>query len=258
MSATAISVYAANNYGCCEGEKPTPAAGVNILRISATIIIILSIISIGVDLGVYTYVSNVKIGAFWVGIIALPASLMALYPNKRSLVISICVFASIAVIVGIIGSIVDGVGALVVSNIKTCANAAGKVWGDAHNLNAGICILAYGNQHDLVCTDNSSCLFYDGRTNGDDIMKTFKSMLQAAVVFNVIVTILTFYLSIVTCVNLCGCCVSQCGDSNAIPTADVRLDPISPNNAEPVKAIYGEVIRANHPQNRGVVLNAVL
>jgi len=242
MSATATPIQAdSSNYGPCNGEKPTPAKAVNVLRITGIVLLILSVISIGIDIGVYTYLTNPKIGAFWIAVITIPAALLALHPIKKSIVTSVCVLTSIGCVVGLIGSIVDGIGASIVSNLKTCYTKSGKVYGDTNNFYAAICSINYLQYHDIVCTDNTSCLFYDGRSNGDDIMITYKGLLQAAVAFNVIITIVVFILSIFSCVNLCNCCTNQCGDSDAVPTVDVPMDPIAPTpvvaTVEPLQAV---------------------
>lgn len=143
------------------------------------------------------------------GVVALPTGFLALYAFNRAYVISSVVFGCLAVVVGVFGSVVDGMAAAVISNIKVCFNQAGVTWGDSTDLNGVICYIVYGYQHDLVCTDDNSCLFYDGKKNGRDIMITYKFLLQLAFVFDIAVTTIVFLLIIISCINLC--CPHQFG-----------------------------------------------
>ena len=136
-------------------------------------VVLIGIISLGIDLRLYTVLSNPKIGSFYISIPCFIVAICAFLRNHRAATISISVFGIIGCIFGIIGSIVDGVAAQVLGSLVTCINKNGDVYGSENEANKEtITICNFGLSvyeiNDITCVTDvrDICYFYDGTVDG--------------------------------------------------------------------------------------------
>lgn len=182
-----------------------PAKATLALRITGGIVLIASIIQFGIDISVYRSLTSPKLGAFWSAIITFVTCVFAVLSSNRGITITAMVFSIIAVIVGIIGCIVDGLANSIISLLVACVSNTGTVSGDA---NSGVFSDCFGFSDDCSCIQDNgnTCFFYNGgiaASNCDNILTTYTRNLHGAIAFDLIATIGVFVVSIITCVAVC-------------------------------------------------------
>ena len=82
---------------------------------------------------------------------------------------------------------------------------------------------SYVTSHDLVCTSQSqnSCFFYEGTTDGDFILTTYRQSVAAAISFDAILTVFIFALLIISSIVIC--CPSCMGETEEIVVAEATM-----------------------------------
>lgn len=161
----------------------------------------------------------------------------------RPVVITGLVFSIFAIIISIVGAIVDGISAAVIGGENACYNTnTGKTYGsdsDVYELSG--CTSFFYDHYDsqCICTDGSSCFAYD-LTSGENcgsIYTTYYGLLSASTAFLVVLVILSFVYSIFTCIA-CN------GSSDAAPPAAAPAPVVvqlAPNPAAPQQQQYAPV-----------------
>jgi len=169
-------------------------------------------------MAVYRSLDSPKLGAWWSAIIIIITTILSLISNSRGVVIAAMVFGIIAVIVGIIGCAVDGIGNSIVNSLTACVSDTGVVSGDSGSFVAIYCT-GFTDSCACIQTNNvDTCFLYNGGLAADDcdnILTVYTSRLHGAVAFDIIATLGVFVISILTCVTIC--CPQSLG--GAQPTA---------------------------------------
>lgn len=139
----------------------------------------------------------------------------------RGVVLAACILASIGSVVGVIGSIVDGIASAVLDSLVACVSSTGIVSGDTSNYDDLYYSCYYSSyyNHDCSCSspDSYTCYFYDGPlavAGCDNILVKYTESLKAAVAFDVLATIAVFAFSVITCISLCA--VSSSGTKTTV------------------------------------------
>lgn len=174
------------------------------------------------------------------GVLAIIVGVLGLWAANRGVTISITVLGSFAVIVAVIGTIVDGIAAAVIGDLASCLDIkSGEVYGDTDVIYAAAisgCLSSYyynPNELSCICVDRSisSCYDYElADPNGtcEIIFTSYITNLKASTAFGAIVTILSFVISVIACVDGCSTASSQVHDGSVVlqqvPTIVIAQD----------------------------------
>jgi hypothetical protein len=146
----------------------------------------------------------------------------------------------IAVIVGIVGCIVDGIAHSVVSALVACVSSSGQVSGSSSDLDEFGCGFPPSGECYCVQPGDSFCYVYQGgiaASSCDNILEKYTSNLGAAIAFDLLATFSVFALSILTCVSVC------CPGYGQLPK-DVVVGTLAPGAQQQQQPI---IIVANAP-----------
>jgi hypothetical protein len=162
------------------------------------------------------------------------------------------VVSILAVILGFIGCLVDGLNTRLIKTMKACASGPIPssenpiLYGNsAFETAAAQCYEAATQYHDCFCVNTNmqptithqnpnACYIYDGQPNCKHILVNYPQMLTAATAFDVIMLLSVFALSVTTC---CSLCCPKYLPRDASPTS--RAFPSRPTvvNATPAQDI---------------------
>jgi hypothetical protein len=160
--------------------------------------------------------------------------LINLIPLSRCTVGAGCGFSVIAIILLIVGVIIDGITYGGANALDTCGNTnTGEIYGDSANL-PYLISCAVDNHQDCLCIQSSNtdtCYLFnlEAADNCGQILNKYPSLLLASVLFELFLLVTVFIYSVCTCKSVC--CVSaeqQAAAQNTAPPA---------NFAAPVAAV---------------------
>jgi hypothetical protein len=238
-----------------------PAEKQVLLRIFGGVTLLLGFIEFIVDIVLYTDLTAPKLGAWWAALIILVTSGLAVISTSRGVVIAamvlsvslkscdflLLVFISfsiqiIAVIVGVVGCIVDGIANSLVSSLVACISSNGQVSGTssyASELEYG-CGFPPSGECYCVQPGDSFCYIYQGgiaASSCGNILEKYTSNLGASIAFDLLATFSVFALSILTCVSVC------CPGYGQLPK-DVVVGTVAPGVQQQQQPV---IIVANAP-----------
>ena len=213
-------VVVANNDGCCaNNDIRLDSVHSFLLKIGGTFCIIFGIVELGLGGTTYTYLENIKLGAWWCGILTIVAGCFAAAAYNRGFVVAACVLASISTVITFGGAIADGISAEYYQRLTACASI------DAVTLiefNYGLPEdYDYANecQKKLSFVPNGCyCVSKGGKEcrqltlsqfatknqqNCGNILGNYANTLSASTAFCVACLIMVFFISILTCTLLC-------------------------------------------------------
>jgi hypothetical protein len=213
-------IVVANNDGCCaNNDIRLDSVHSFLLKIGGTFCIIFGIIELGLGGTTYTYLENIKLGAWWCGILTIIAGCFAAAAYNRGFVVAACVLASISTVITLGGAIADGISAEYYQRLTACASI------DAVTLlefNYGLPEdYDYANdcQKKLSFVPNGCyCVSKGGKEckqltlsqfatknqqNCGNILGNYANTLSASTAFCVACLIMVFFISILTCTLLC-------------------------------------------------------
>jgi len=213
--------------GCCDNTRQNPPSIINGMRVTGFLLFALSVAEFGVGGKVYGMMTNVKLGAWWGGILGALAGIFGIVAVPHGMIISAIVFGSFALVVAAVGSAVDGIAYLVFKSETSCADTSlvkgtydyyngwtltsgtAGLYGDYEANGAVLLTCALANTgYQCVCTDGVTfCGLYDmtsGNTCGD-ILTVYTPLLQASTGLNAVISILAFIVSVIGCAAACNC-----------------------------------------------------
>lgn len=232
-----------------------PAKGVVFIRSVSAFTIVLGIIMMGIDIAVYNYLSNFKVGAWWSAFFIILTGILGSISTNRGIIIACCVVSIIAVIVGIVGSSLDGAANSFIKQLQACSspNAPVTLYGNSdYYSQAGLCAtnnFATGTTFNCACVttaavssgsgasttfDYGNCFNFNfqqsDQTDCNNIMDNYSHLLGAATAFDVLALFSVLMLSILTCRSLCCLESKDLADSlvGSSPTTVIVVD--SPYN----------------------------
>ena len=216
--------------GCCACERGSCTDGIDtitsksqniIIKIFGILTILFSIIEFGVGGTVYSFLTNYDLGAFWVSLIAFFAGFCALGSRNRGWVTGACVLASVSILIAFVGSVRDGIYSPGFLLLTACARGekmatVAEYYGAASDhAAAGMCLMRSGptfvsNGCYCVSSGGSYCGQYTLSSNAmsasmncGNILTTYSNGLAASTAMCVLILILVFCTSIISCVILC-------------------------------------------------------
>jgi hypothetical protein len=192
------------------------------IRIVASVVLVCGIIQLSLDSYVYSSVTEVYLGGWWAGTLAVIVAVLAVFAKSREMVYCTCFLSVVAVLAGVVSCFLDGIGSNVIGSISACASgpntraSASSYPGvgvtlsgdDSDYQGAYDCYADYIHlNNDCVCITkgSSTCYFYNGplpSQSCDLIFHSYSDSIKGAVTMDVIVTVITILLSIVTCTAL--------------------------------------------------------
>lgn len=215
-----IVVSSDNKVGCCDDTNVKHRLA---LRVTGVILFITSIIEFGLGGSVYSTLSDIQLGAWWTGVLALVAAVLSIIAANKGLVVAAIVVASFATIIGIVGSSVDGIAATIINSLVSCGGPSGYFgiqdgqelikngcYG-SDSMTANECYCVDQTDIDRSLTDDDlwdtlSCYKYTLANSADtcDVMlNAYPRTLSASCAFCVFVTVLCFCISIIGCAEQC-------------------------------------------------------
>jgi len=110
--------------GCCDNTRQNPPSIINGMRVTGFLLFCLSVAELGIGGKVYGMLSNVKLGAWWGGILGVITGIFATVAVPHAMIITSIVFGSFGLVVAAVGSAVDGIAYLVFKSEILCGNIA--------------------------------------------------------------------------------------------------------------------------------------
>jgi hypothetical protein len=159
----------------------------------------LSCVQFSINLAGYSQLIEPQAGSWWIGIAAFFPSLFSTFfnDNYRKAGLS-TVFLFCALMIGLICTIGDGLYySHVLRGIQACSNQDGHFYGDSDYFAAAeICQSELSPSRDLACIhrNNERCYYFEGITNGDYLLSTYTSIMEAGFVFDIVLTTSLFLL----------------------------------------------------------------
>jgi hypothetical protein len=209
------------------------------IRITAVLLGVSSLILMIVGGLSYSYVTNVHLGSWWAGLACFLAAMFGAFSgDNRCLVVTSCVLASIAVVVTLIGLIVDSIAAGVIGDLDGCANYPSSTSQVQYYDNGGssttqsyAVACADPGDDECNCVKNSNwgtCYLYQLASGTDcyDVFNEYHSLLSGSASLGAINLVIVLTYSIMTCSSLCGCCPPP--KSNDSPVAETPVVVQSP------------------------------
>eukprot|EP01038_Epipyxis_sp_PR26KG_P016408 gene16408-22373_t len=178
------------------------------MRIFGGILLVLGIVEFGIGGTIYGFLTNVHLGGWWAGILAVVSAILALVSTNRAVVVTGGVFAGIGIIIAIIAAIVDGLSSNVFRAFDGCYNPTnGQTYGD-FNL---FCSTITSTSHNCWCyqtvsaTSSTTCFGYNlaSGDNCDGILTKYAHLLSASTAFCSLIAIILLVYCIFTCVQCC-------------------------------------------------------
>jgi hypothetical protein len=119
---------------------------------------------------VYNFTSNIKIGAWYVGVSAILTSLIGFSAKRSTAFVALYpIMCVVTATMALVGALIDGIGHAVIGYLKACGNNGVDYWGDSgfYDHVADACSLP-ADSRDCYCviSKSSVCYSYDG--NGKD------------------------------------------------------------------------------------------
>jgi hypothetical protein len=209
-----------NNDGCCaNNDIRLDSVHSTLLKIGGTFCIIFGIIELGLGGTTYTYLENVKLGAWWCGILTIVAGCFAAAAYNRGFVVAACVLASISCVITLGGAIIDGISAEFYQQLTACSSTdattgvefnygAPEDYKSADACQKTLPVVANGcycvNKGGSICREYTLSQFATkNQQNCGNILGNYANTLSASTAFCVACFIMVFFISILTCTLLC-------------------------------------------------------
>jgi hypothetical protein len=216
----ATKIVINNNEGCCaNNDINLDSVHSLLLKIGGAFCIIFGVIEIGLGGTTYSYLDDLKLGAWWCGILTIIAGVCAAAAYNRGFVVAACVLASISTVITLIGSIVDGISAQFFRQLTACSSTN----------SATLLEYNYGSRDDYKYADQCQkkleyiadgcyCVTKNGdicaeytlskysmknQQNCGNILGNYANTLSASTAFCVACLIMVLFISILTCTLLC-------------------------------------------------------
>lgn len=138
--------------------------------VSAIPLLGLGIVQVVYGTLVYNFTSNIKIGAWYVGILSVVTALLGFsvkfHPALSGAYPLVCILTAT---VALVGTLIDGIAYAIIGYLKACGNDGVNYWGESKYFDSVLtaCELP-SSTRDCYCviSTSSSCFSYDG--NGKD------------------------------------------------------------------------------------------
>ena len=201
--------------GCCDcPDTPLNGSHVVSMRIVGVLCILFGIVEFGVGGAIHNYLSNITYGAWWSAILAVAAGITAVASLDRKWVVATCVFASIAFVMCLVGTVTDGPLSTKVLRMTACSSNSQYNYGDeAYYAAANECEAKHNsNSRGCYCVDRRDrCSEYilsryavEYNQNCGNILGNYANLLAASTAICALLSFLLFILSIMTCSILCS------------------------------------------------------
>ena len=213
--------------GCCDGgtcfdgvDALADSTHVKCFRVLGSLAIFFSILEFALGGSVYNFISNVQLGTWWAGLLAIIAGVTGIGSNNRGWATATCILASLATVIAAIAAGVEGANLNVFQNLTACArkDSSGniEVYGnhaehkyakmcvnnvrDEYVVNGCYCVAPKG----LICNQYSLSKFATNYKYGcGNILDDFTNYLITSLTFNIVIGVICLTLSIISCVVIC-------------------------------------------------------
>ena len=164
--------------GCLGCPAPTPIAGANsllVLRLVGSVTIFLALFEFGLGGALYNFLINVKLGAWYVGILSFFAGICAVVSINKAWIISTFVIASAAAVVSVVGAALDGVSSHAFRAITACVSISDATSKYKHyGLQRDYAIAEEcANSFTTVVSDGCYCVSRNRRTCNEYALSTY-------------------------------------------------------------------------------------
>lgn len=213
--------------GCCsctDSSDPPDSVHVLLLRIIGSFTLVFGGIEIGLGVGIFNFLDNEKLGAWWVGVITVIAGLCAIAAFNRSWVKATCVFSLAACATAAVGAALDGISSLVFQRLSACSSkniTSSQIYNYGSSSDyqySNACLAAASNYVPNLCycvtAGGSSCgvftLSGTAKSYNQDcgnILSTYANSLTASTAFCVMCFVNVAILFVLSSVMLC--CVNR-------------------------------------------------
>eukprot|EP00596_Hydrurales_sp_CCMP1899_P007536 CAMPEP_0119042422 /NCGR_PEP_ID=MMETSP1177-20130426/15135_1 /TAXON_ID=2985 /ORGANISM="Ochromonas sp, Strain CCMP1899" /LENGTH=184 /DNA_ID=CAMNT_0007009213 /DNA_START=127 /DNA_END=682 /DNA_ORIENTATION=- len=124
---------------CC---IPTAKNFTNLLSMLGYLAILFGVIQAGLGGGAFQYMSNIKFGAWWAGIMVIISGFLAIFCSTKGWTVATCVVSFVTMVITVVGATLDGQSSVLFRNIESCAN------GPSQELSANI--TTFGGSGDFL------------------------------------------------------------------------------------------------------------
>jgi hypothetical protein len=83
--------------------------------------ILFGVIQAGLGGGAFQYMSNIKLGAWWAGIMVIISGFLALFCSTKGWTVATCVVSFVTMAITVVGAALDGESSILFRNIESCA-----------------------------------------------------------------------------------------------------------------------------------------
>ena len=207
--------------GCC-GPDDISIDNVHgrLLKIGGSLCIVFGVVELGLGAYAYNFLDYPQLGAWWCSILTVAAGIFAVAASKKGFVVTACVFASLSVVITLVGSIVDGISAQIFQSLTACSYTDPETsyisfYGHKGDYSAASECSEKESIFDPInacsCVDSGAfCMKYalsdiakGSSQNCGNILSTYSNVLSASTAFCVFCLLAVFFVSILTCTLLC-------------------------------------------------------
>jgi hypothetical protein len=234
--------------GCCDGgtcfdgvDALADEVHIKYMRIIGSLSMVLAIIEAGLGGSIYNFISNVRLGTWWAGILAFIAGICAIGSNYRGWVTTTCILTSFAALLAAINAAVEGASLNIFLSLTSCTmiDSNKKIfhYGDVRdNFYSDICM---NNDLSVVVTNRCYCVASNGLLCNDymlsdfakqnhntcgNILTTFKNYLISSLAFCVAIGLTMAVLVVISCVVVCCPSRSLLNQTKAPPGTSAAIE----------------------------------
>lgn len=249
--------------GCCDGgrcfdgiDALADRVHLKYLRIIGGLGMVLSIIEAGLGGSIYNFLSNIRLGTWWAGILAFVAGICAIGSNNRGWITATCILSSFAALLAAIAAAVEGASLNIFQSLTACSMMDSKkqisrygnaqdhfysdicMFNDLNNIVANGCYCVA--PHGILCNNYVLSGFAKQNQNTcENILTTFKAYLISSLAFCMAIGITMAVLAVISCVVVC------CPTKSLLNKNKKRASTFMRNQARPAIALEEKEIILN-------------
>lgn len=213
--------------GCCDGgtcldgvDATANNVHLKYLRIVGSLGMVLAVLEAGMGVSIYQFLSNVRLGTWWAGILAFIAGISALGSNNVGWVTATCILSSFAALLAAIAAAVEGASLNVFQNLTACTSMDSdkQVYNFGNvsdNFYSSICMI---NDSPEIIVNGCYCVAPNGHlcneytisvfarnynNNCGNILTSYKNYLITSLAFCIAIGATMVILAILSCTVVC-------------------------------------------------------
>lgn len=196
---------------CCVLKSPSAAAEYVApahLSTLALTTLVFSVVQFSVTLAGYSQLVRPWVGSWWIALFTVCSVVSTWVISSRTMAIVSMLFALVAFMAALICTVGDGLYySHVLRSLRSCINTSGEIFGSnraEYVYGVNTCAMKYTGG-DLSCTSrhNKNCYYFQGTSDGDFLLHGYTHLMEAGLVFDILLTTSVFFLFLYQVWTLC-------------------------------------------------------